>query len=174
MQLIAIMVNLTRFLPKSNLTLGAVTVIAAACLWGGSGQPARADSKGPGQTIAAGPTTDTPAQGTVQVIFMYDSHCTVSCQQVLPIVRELKKKYGDRVNFTELNTSPDAIKDAKKRAKELGVLSFMADYADYIPIVGVFNAKRKLCKDLVGPKTRDIYEAAIQKVLTEYKPADSK
>ncbi len=168
------MVNLTPFLPNSDLAHGAVTFIAAACLWSGSWQTASAEPKGHEQTIVAGSTVETAVPAVVQVIFMYDSHCTVSCQQVLPIVRELKKKYGDRVNFTELNTSRDSIKEAKKRAKELGVLSFMADYADYIPIVGVFNAKRKLCKDLVGPKSRDIYEAAIEKVLTEYKPANSK
>lgn len=103
------------------------------------------------------------------VVLLYDDHCKTWCEKVRPILRELKERYGQRVSFAELNTAPAALKDTKKLAKDLGVSSFLADYCDFVPYVGVFNQRKKLIKELQGPKDKDIYVQAIEKVLAEKK-----
>jgi hypothetical protein len=52
-------------------------------------------------------------------------------------------------------------------AKPLGLAKFLSDNQDYAPVVGVFSARGKIVKELVGPKSKSIYEDAIAKALTK-------
>lgn len=112
-------------------------------------------------------TAQSADNGGALVVLLYDEHCKTWCEKVRPIMRELKEHYGNKVKVVELNTSHSALKESKKEAKELGVSGFLADYCDFVPYVGMFNRKRKLVKELQGPKEKDTYVQAIDKVLSE-------
>lgn len=120
--------------------------------------------------IAAGlvnPALSAPAKPGQQVlvVLIFDQSCKAWCQKVRPMMKELGEVYGDKVSFAELDASHDKLKEAEARAKELGVYSFLSDSADWVPIVGVFSPQRKLVKELVGPKQKEVYAGAIDKAL---------
>jgi len=79
----------------------------------------------------------------------------------------LKKSYADDVDFAEIDVTPDVLQDAKKQAKELGIGGLLPDVTGYVPLVLICSANRKNCKEFVGPKTRDIYEDCLKKILTK-------
>lgn len=121
-----------------------------------------------------GPMAEPHAGGTVQaaevapipiVVLLYDEHCKITCNQVRPILAELKTTFAGKVEFLDLNISEKTMPESKRLAKEQGVLSFLADYAEYIPMVGVFSVKRRLVKQLQGPKSKEVYVTAIEKAL---------
>ena len=107
-----------------------------------------------------------PAQQAV-IVILYSQHCKAYCQKVRPILQELKQQYP-KIAFLELDTSSETLPESKAKAKELGrsVLQFVTDYADVVPYVGFFNSKRKLVKDLSGPKTKELYVSVIEKNLS--------
>lgn len=79
-------------------------------------------------------------------------------------MKELKEQYGNRVEVVELDAS--LLKEAEAKSKALGVYCFLRDSAEWVPIVGVFSSKKKLLKELVGPKEKQVYAAAIDKALS--------
>lgn len=101
-----------------------------------------------------------------RVVMIYDHECAVWCGQVKPILSDLQKEYKSRVQFVELDTSNDQIASSKNTAKSIGVSKFLNENADYAPVIGVFSAKGKLLKELVGPKKKEIYSDAISKALS--------
>ncbi|HEY9871267.1 MAG TPA: hypothetical protein V6D08_19055 [Candidatus Obscuribacterales bacterium] len=101
----------------------------------------------------------------VLVVLIFDESCKAWCQKVRPVMKELKDQYGDKVEIIELDASAPTLKDAETRAKAYGVYGFLRDSADWVPIVGIFSGRRKLLKELVGPKQKDVYVAAIDKAL---------
>jgi hypothetical protein len=101
-----------------------------------------------------------------RVVMVYDHECAVWCGKVKPLLSELQNEYKSRVQFVELDTSNDQMEASKKTAKTLGVGKFLNENADYAPVIGVFSAKGKLLKELVGPKNKDIYSDAISKALS--------
>ena len=101
-----------------------------------------------------------------RVVMIYDHECAVWCGQVKPILSELQNEYKSRVQFVELDTSNDQMASSKSKAKSIGVSKFLNENADYAPVIGVFSAKGKLLKELVGPKKKEIYTDAISKALS--------
>lgn len=110
----------------------------------------------------------TPGLGEqpVLVVLVFDQGCKTWCQKVRPLMAELKAQYGTKVDFVELDASPGTLKEAEAKAKELGVFFFLRDSADWVPIVGVFSPQRKLVKELVGPKQKEVYVSVIDKALS--------
>lgn len=101
-----------------------------------------------------------------RVVMIYDHECAVWCGQVKPILSDLQNEYKSRVQFVELDTSNDQMASSKSKAKSIGVSKFLNENADYAPVIGVFSAKGKLLKELVGPKKKEIYTDAISKALS--------
>ncbi|MCW5822780.1 MAG: thioredoxin family protein [Cyanobacteria bacterium TGS_CYA1] len=101
----------------------------------------------------------------VRFIAIYDDKCQWSCGVVKPLVEGLKKDYGEKVEFYELNTSKGKISDSTKLAKELGVESFFTSSMAYIPCVGVFTKSGKLVKEIPAAKPKEMYVKFIDKAL---------
>ncbi len=102
---------------------------------------------------------------TTLVVLIFDRGCKTWCQKVRPMMKELKDQFGDRIDVAEIDASEENLKEAEVKAKSLGVYDFLRDSAEWVPIVGVFNARRKLVKELVGPKQKDAYVSAVQRAL---------
>lgn len=112
------------------------------------------------------PTKNVAGQYEARVVMVYDHECAVWCGQVKPILAELQNEYKSRVQFVALDTSSDQISSSKITAKAIGASKFLSENADYAPVIGVFSAKGKLLKELVGPKKKEIYADAIAKALS--------
>lgn len=102
---------------------------------------------------------------SAMIVLIYDTHCKTACDLVRPIMKEIKGEMKDCFTFVELNSSSETLAESQKTAKELGIHGFLADYAQFVPIVGVFTAKKKCIKVIQGPKGKDVYMAALQKAL---------
>ena len=114
----------------------------------------------------AGLTKSVAGNYDARVVMIYDHECAVWCGKVKPILSELQTEYKSRVQFVELDTSKDQMASSKNTAKSIGVSKFLNENADYAPVIGVFSAKGKLLKELVGPKKKEIYTDAISKALS--------
>lgn len=101
----------------------------------------------------------------VRFIAIYDDKCQWSCGVVKPLVEGLKKDYGDKVSFYELNTSKAKMSGSTKLAKELGVEQFFTGSMAYIPCVGVFSKNGKLVKEIPAAKPKETYVKFIDKAL---------
>ncbi len=101
----------------------------------------------------------------VRFIAIYDDKCQWSCGVVKPLVEGLKKDYGEKVEFYELNTSKGKMSDSTKLAKELGVEPFFTSSMAYIPCVGVFTKSGKLVKEIPAAKPKEMYVKFIDKAL---------
>jgi thiol-disulfide isomerase/thioredoxin len=114
------------------------------------------------------PTVSEPAKATgkVLVVLVYDQHCKVWCTHVRPIIKELAEEFGDKVHVEEIDNSPSSAETALKQVKELGILSLYKD-VESVPVVLIFDVKRKQCKEINGPKEKAIYKAAIEKVIAK-------
>ncbi len=141
-------------LPK--LTLALLTIAATDLFLGAN----LASAENP-----AGLTKAVTGKYDARVVMIYDHECAVWCGQVKPILSELQNEYKSRVQFVELDTSNDQMASSKTTAKTIGVSKFLNENADYAPVIGVFSAKGKLLKELVGPKKKEIYTDAISKAL---------
>jgi len=107
----------------------------------------------------------TPVDKKVRFIAIYDDKCQWSCGVVKPLVEGLKKDYGDKVEFYELNTSKGKMTDSTKLAKDLGVESFFTSSMAYVPCVGVFTKNGKLVKEIPAAKPKEMYVKFIDKAL---------
>ncbi len=108
---------------------------------------------------------EAPQGQSAMIVLIFDTHCKTACELVRPIMKELKGEMKDSFTFIELDSSGEKLADSQKTAKELGIHGFLADYAQFVPIVGVFSAKKKCIKVIQGPKNKDVYMAALQKAL---------
>jgi hypothetical protein len=102
-------------------------------------------------------------------VLVFDDTCKVWCKKVRPVMEELKQSYGEKVEFAELDATPAVLADTKKRAKDLGVLNWFTDTADYVPAVLIFDNRRNLIKELPGPKTKEDYSSNIDKAISHSK-----
>lgn len=118
-------------------------------------------------TLADEVKTESPASN-VLVVFVFDKSCKVACTKVRPSLNELKEEYGDRVEYVELDVSKDCMKESEKTAKSLHVYNFLQDTEEWYPAVGVFSARRKLVKQILGTKTKEMYKAAIEKAIADH------
>ncbi len=145
--------------------LKAVTVVtfALSLALGAPGQkPCWADFA-ENSPVASDPAK---AAGKVLVVLVYDQHCKVWCTHVRPIIRELADEFGDKIHVEEIDNSPSSAEAALKQVKELGILSLYKD-VESVPVVMIFDVKRKQCKEINGPKEKPIYKAAIEKVIAK-------
>lgn len=101
------------------------------------------------------------------VVLIYDTHCKVACEKVRPVISGLKSQYP--FEYVELDASDEHLSESKRAAKELGLYWFLADYAQFVPVVGFFTPKRKCVKFFIGPKTSEVYSAALEKAIAETK-----
>ncbi len=108
---------------------------------------------------------DAPQAQSAMIVLIFDTHCKTACELVRPIMKEIKSEMKDCFTFVELDSSGEKLAESQKAAKELGIHGFLADYAQFVPIVGVFTAKKKCIKVIQGPKGKEIYMAALQKAL---------
>lgn len=108
---------------------------------------------------------EAPAGQSAMIVLIFDTHCKTACELVRPIMKQIKEEVKDCFTFVELDSSAEKLAESQKTAKELGIHSFLADYAQFVPIVGVFTTKKKCIKVIQGPKTKDIYLAALHKAL---------
>jgi len=102
---------------------------------------------------------------SAMIVLIFDTHCKSACDIVRPIMHELKDEYKQCFNFVELDSSQEKLSESQAKAKELGVHPFLASYAQFVPVVGVFNAKRKCIRVINGAKSKAIYADALQKAL---------
>jgi hypothetical protein len=104
-------------------------------------------------------------ESKILMVLFFDQNCHAWCGAVRPIVAELKKTYSDQVDFVEIDVTQSRLKEAKEAAKELKISSYLSDVSDLVPEVAIFSAKRKICKELVGPKSSEVYENELKNVL---------
>lgn len=112
---------------------------------------------------APAPTSD--AKGKVLVVFIYDPHCQFTCDKVRPTVREVQSKYAKSVSYLEIDTGEDHAAQSKALAEKNGVLWFYNDNLKFVPVVGFFSPERKCIKYLTGPKTKGVYQAALERAM---------
>jgi hypothetical protein len=80
-------------------------------------------------------------------------------------MKELEQEFGDKVKFSELDSTDSVLPNTKKLARELGILGAFKDVMDYVPVVLIFDRRTRLVKELTGPKNKDVYRAGIDKAL---------
>jgi hypothetical protein len=100
-------------------------------------------------------------------VMLFDDKCKAWCAQVRPMMAELKTRYGDKVEFAEIDVSPSTLQEAKKKAKELRIGSLLADAIGYVPIVIICSPNRKGHHEFMGPKNKDAYEDCLKKLLAK-------
>ena len=141
--------------------------------------PAYAQGGASGQNIPAGPAAqvahasgvDTAAlqaqaAGKILVVLIYDKHCKVWCENVRPIMKQLADEYGEKIFVTEVDNSPDSAARAIEQVKALDILRYYKD-VESVPVVMVFDARRKSFHEVNGPKNKDTYREAIEKILSK-------
>lgn len=99
------------------------------------------------------------------VVLIYDDSCKIACTVVKPVVRELAEQRADQVQYVELNAGTASIKESLKKADELKIKTFVEDRTEEVPVVGIFSAKGKMLKELVGHKTKEVYKQALESSL---------
>ncbi len=105
------------------------------------------------------------SKGKVLVVFIYDPHCSYTCDKVRPTVRAVQSKYAKSVSYLEIDTGEDHTAQSKALAEKNGVLWFYNDNMKFVPVVGFFSPERKCIKYLTGPKTKDVYQAALERAM---------
>jgi hypothetical protein len=101
------------------------------------------------------------------LVMIFDQNCKAWCSQVRPMVAELRKGYGEEVEFAEIDVTHEVLKDAKEKAKELGIGGKLGDTIGYVPLVLICSADRKDVKEFVGPKKKEAYEDQLKKLLAK-------
>lgn len=102
------------------------------------------------------------------VVLVYDQHCKAWCTKVRPIMKELADELGEEVYVVEIDSSATVGKSAIKTAEDLGIIRYYKD-VDMVPVVMIFDSKKKLMHELGGPKTKETYKAAILSTLKNAK-----
>lgn len=104
------------------------------------------------------------SQSKVLVVMMFDQHCTLWCGSVRPLMKELAEEFGQKVLIDEVDASRGKEKDAEEKCKRLGILGYYKGI-ESVPAVLLFDGKRKLLKELNGPKSKEFYRSAIEKAV---------
>lgn len=111
------------------------------------------------------PVAASDSKGKVLVVFIYDPHCQFTCDKVRPTVREVQSKYAQSVSYLEIDTGDEHSAQSRALAEKNGVLWFYNDNLKFVPVVGFFSADRKCIKYLTGPKTKNVYQAALERAM---------
>jgi thiol-disulfide isomerase/thioredoxin len=96
-------------------------------------------------------------------LMVFDKTCHAWCDKVRPMVKELREEYSDRMDFAELDITPEALPESKKIAKQLGVLKLVPDFGDQVPSVAVCARNRNnIIHELAGPKKIEEYKDLVK------------
>ncbi len=128
---------------------GALVPFRACCLLASEGSPTGSNENN---------------QSKVLVVMMFDQHCTLWCGRVRPLMKELAEEFGQKVLIDEVDASRGKEKEAEEKCKQLGILGYFKDI-ESVPVVLLFDGKRKLLKELNGPKSKEFYRSAIEKAV---------
>ncbi len=113
-------------------------------------------------TLAEEPKSEQPI-----LVFVHSMECSV-CAKVRPIIEELEKEYKGRVQFVNLDVTDDvALKASRKKAKSLGITSFLTNCEDQFPCVGIFKTKDRVLKEMYGAKAKDAYISGLNQALAK-------
>lgn len=138
------------------------TVSAETKASGNQAANARSKSDGLGPFVRPGYYTNWKMPKT---LLIFDRECAVWCEQVKPIVQELQVTYKEKMDFVSLDTSAPSLEASRKSANTLGLSKFFKENMHYAPVVGVFDVRGKLVKELVGPKDKAAYRQAIESAI---------
>jgi thiol-disulfide isomerase/thioredoxin len=88
-----------------------------------------------------------------------------ACQKVDPIMMDLMKQYGNKLNFVILDvTNDETTAQAAAKAKSLGLSSFFEANKKMTSTVAVFKGKKQTFKTAKNYNRSD-YEAAFNKAI---------
>ncbi len=95
-----------------------------------------------------------------------EQSCTV-CQQLKPIVEELKNEFSGRVNFITLDiSSKDGLQQSRQTAEDKGISKFFEDNKGLVPKVGILcPGGSKTEKLFTGEIRKEAYEQALNFIL---------
>jgi hypothetical protein len=118
--------------------------------------------------------TSAPAEAVEQVrrplfVLIFDQNCKTWCATVKPMVEALKPDFDKDVEFAQIDVTQSELKTAKQQAKALRIGGYLADTAELIPLVMIFDGNRKKFTEMVGIKEKGQYEAEIKKMLPKGK-----
>jgi hypothetical protein len=145
--------------------LTAITFALGVALFAPAISPCLADFTEAGYSTPA-VSNPAAAEGKVLIVLVYDQKCKIWCTTVRPIIRELAVEFGDKVHVEEIDSTASVADAALKQVKELGVLKFYKD-VESVPEVLICDIKRKHCEELNGPKKKEVYKAAIEKIIAK-------
>src|ERR1700733_12435704 len=72
------------------------------------------------------------AQQRPLLVLVFDQNCKAWCAQVRPLVADLQKSYGEKVEFSEIDVTPETMAQSKKKAKDLRILRWLEDVQDLV------------------------------------------
>lgn len=95
-----------------------------------------------------------------------EKSCT-ACQQLKPIIEELKNEFTGKVNFITLDiSSKDALQQSKQTAQDKGISKFFEDNKGLVPKVGILcPGGNKTEKLFTGEVRKEPYEEALNYIL---------
>lgn len=147
----------------------ALSFIACSSAIAANEKDAKTVSAGSAQAVSPdsnkNSAKETKTANPLLLLLVYDDSCSISCNTVRPVIRELAEKHSGKLKYAELNISDQAIENSRKQAKELGVSAFLETASNDVPVVAIFNSKLKKVKNLPGVKTRDVYTKAVEQAV---------
>ncbi|OGI20417.1 MAG: hypothetical protein A3B68_02725 [Candidatus Melainabacteria bacterium RIFCSPHIGHO2_02_FULL_34_12] len=91
-----------------------------------------------------------------------------SCQKLKPVVENLENNFNGKVTFITLDiTSRASIEEAKSKAQEYGIIDFFNKNKSTVPKVGILCPGGKVEKEFLGEIDQNIYESALNELLTD-------
>lgn len=82
------------------------------------------------------------------------------CKRIEPVVADLMKEYGEKLNFVVFDVTDDkAIEESKKKAEMLGLSEFFKDFKGKTSAVAVLKDKEILFKTFNNNKREDYVKA---------------
>ena len=90
-----------------------------------------------------------------------------ACKILKPVIEELKKEYGDRVTFVDLDpTSEETLAQSMKIAEEYGITQFFNSSRNAFPTVGILCSSNTTPeKIIVGANQKQSYKEILDKLL---------
>ncbi len=102
---------------------------------------------------------------TKPTVVMIKADWCSACQKVDPIMMDLMKQYGDKLNFVMLDvTNDETTAQAAAKAKSLGLSAFFEANKKMTSTVAVFKGKKQTFKTAKN-YNRDEYVAAFNKAI---------
>lgn len=89
-----------------------------------------------------------------------------ACKMLQPTVEELKKEYGDKVEFVELDpTGEEKLKISEITASDYGIGDFFKEHRNVFPTVGIISPSGNIEKIIVGANNKEAYKKVLDNLL---------